>query len=554
MLANIDVSGKGFKGGKALNSRVLLVYCFTNNYYYPLGNISAAPKGESIYELNMDKILGKGKLASAGGGGLDHNSGGGGGANGGNGGFGGYQVAGCGSTPFDNRGIGGASLTYNNINNKIFLGGGGGAGHCNNPNGVNMDGGNGGGIIIIQTSFIKTNNFSINDTGDNAFQCIQIPGIECNDGNGGGGGGGTVLLKVNNYLDVTNLNIKGGKGADLVQWSPSTGADWMGPGGGGGGGVLWVSQTITPANIFLNKQGGLNGVIPLDNNNPYGTTAGTTGLSLLSLIIPNDIVPFTKNIDSVRIKNSSTSCFAFDFKGLGYTNTNPLTTWQWYFGDGGTASTQNTTHTYSNGGTFNVKLIITDINGCKDSILKPVTIIPVNASTTGDTSFCSNSSVSRMIFVTGGGSYSWTPTAYLNNPSSPNPVATVSTTTKFYVTVTNSFGCSAIDSVIITINPVPLVRTIIDTATCKGVPIILTTTGATIYRWTPGRSVSDSTIANPVFTDTISRMLYVNGTNSLGCTGKDTISVTVKPLPLVKTIADTTICNTQTVTLFTNGA
>ncbi|WP_276485395.1 PKD domain-containing protein [Paraflavitalea pollutisoli] len=42
--------------------------------------------------------------------------------------------------------------------------------------------------------------------------------------------------------------------------------------------------------------------------------------------------------------------------------------WRWDFGDGGTASGQSPTHRYSvNSGTFSVKLVVTDENGCKDS-------------------------------------------------------------------------------------------------------------------------------------------------------------------------------------------
>ncbi|MCY7408986.1 MAG: PKD domain-containing protein [Chitinophagales bacterium] len=38
------------------------------------------------------------------------------------------------------------------------------------------------------------------------------------------------------------------------------------------------------------------------------------------------------------------------------------TSWNWTFGDGGSATTQNTNHTYANGGTYNVCLIVS--NGC----------------------------------------------------------------------------------------------------------------------------------------------------------------------------------------------
>jgi gliding motility-associated-like protein len=46
-------------------------------------------------------------------------------------------------------------------------------------------------------------------------------------------------------------------------------------------------------------------------------------------------------------------------------------THQWYFGDGGTSTVQNPTHAYPLGDvTYNVKLVITDLVGCKDSIIK----------------------------------------------------------------------------------------------------------------------------------------------------------------------------------------
>ena len=97
---------------------------------------------------------------------------------------------------------------------------------------------------------------------------------------------------------------------------------------------------------------------------------GKDGINLFNLKIPVDTVLFKKNIDSVRIKDSIYNCNSYNFKGLSFTETSPVISWAWNFGDGGTASTQNTSHTYAAAGTFIVKLVVTDINGCKDSISK----------------------------------------------------------------------------------------------------------------------------------------------------------------------------------------
>src|SRR6185436_4641227 len=96
--------------------------------------------------ISTSKSFGKGALANGGGSGNSHNSGGGGGSNAAPGGFGSYNFEGSpcdGTVPFDNRGIGGKTLTYSNAANKIFLGGGGGAGHSNNPEAFQATGGNG---------------------------------------------------------------------------------------------------------------------------------------------------------------------------------------------------------------------------------------------------------------------------------------------------------------------------------------------------------------------------------------------------------------------------
>ncbi|MEI9912913.1 MAG: hypothetical protein WDO71_26700 [Bacteroidota bacterium] len=61
--ANIDVVGKGFRGGADITAGQLVTNCFTNGYYYPItsGNI-AAIKGESISTISNNIIRGKGAL------------------------------------------------------------------------------------------------------------------------------------------------------------------------------------------------------------------------------------------------------------------------------------------------------------------------------------------------------------------------------------------------------------------------------------------------------------------------------------------------------------
>ena len=553
ILGVIDVSSKGFRSGSVGNNLTNNSNCFAANYSYPDISPLGAEKGEGISTILNKK--GKGALSNGGGGGQDHNSGGAGGGNGGNGGTGGNQYENCLNNPFDNGGRPGKNLAYSNAQNKIFMGGGGGSGHANNTAGFEPMGGNGGGIVIINADCLDGHILSY---GDNGLSCISNTANDnCNEGMGGGGAGGTILLKFNTLINGIVAETTGGSGANVSYAAPTAPADLNkhGPGGGGSGGVVWISKPSLPSGAYAWVSGGSNGRNLWYGDDPWGATSGQNGLILTNLLLPVDTLPFTKNIDSVRIKDSSTSCLALNFTGFGYTNTNPIAGWNWYFGDGGTANTQNTSHTYATAGTYLVKLVVTDINGCKDSITRNVisNTISVNAGT--DSSFCGGPvSVQLNGTVGGSGNYSWTPAVYLNNSSVSNPVATVNTTTTFYLSVTNASGCSGQDSVTIHVNAAPVVQTLGDTAICKGAVLMLSTTsGLGSYHWSPGIYVNDSTIANPLFTDTVPRTLIVTGNNGT-CFSSDTINISVKPLPVVYAGADTAICNAQLIGLSATGA
>ena len=74
------------------------------------------------------------------------------------------------------------------------------------------------------------------------------------------------------------------------------------------------------------------------------------------------------------------------------TNTTTVQSYNWNFGDGtATSNLQNPVHTYSNSGTYNVTLTITDINGCGNSIVHPVTIGDSPVTAFSYTNSCSSS-------------------------------------------------------------------------------------------------------------------------------------------------------------------
>ncbi|MCW5907578.1 MAG: gliding motility-associated C-terminal domain-containing protein [Chitinophagales bacterium] len=64
------------------------------------------------------------------------------------------------------------------------------------------------------------------------------------------------------------------------------------------------------------------------------------------------------------------------FSDISTSNIGSVQSWAWTFGDGGTSTLQNPTHTYPSTGTYNVSLTITDNASCANTFTHPITINP----------------------------------------------------------------------------------------------------------------------------------------------------------------------------------
>lgn len=139
-------------------------------------------------------------------------------------------------------------------------------------------------------------------------------------------------------------------------------------------------------------------------------------------------------------------------------DTSGVSSWDWTFGDGGTAQNQSpVVHVFDNvptTGNRTVSLILRDENGCEFSPPAQTLFIggaPVEVlesfACAGDTIILSAGELRP------GSSYSWSPANVLINPNSANPRAVITSTTTFTVTVTSSLGCISEDSGTITVAP-----------------------------------------------------------------------------------------------------
>jgi|GEM_PF-302652 hypothetical protein len=304
---DISANGIGFAGGWLQDYPNGGYDCTplinVTNFFLPLmapggpQYTSAAPKGEGIAAYITGAEYARGKQANGGGGGNNHNAGGGGGANYGAGGLGGRRslepVYLChGGSP----GLGGLSLasfgySATTNENRVFMGGGGGAGHENN--GVGLPGGAGGGIIFITANTIVSAGRRIEADGARPFNPAHAadPYSAGGDGGGGGGAGGTIILNVNSVTGSIIASAAGARGSDAARTGTSD--DCPGSGGGGGGGVVWMKGAGSLANVTSFVNGGANGVGSPNSpntacrNTTAGATAGGNGAVLTGFILPD---------------------------------------------------------------------------------------------------------------------------------------------------------------------------------------------------------------------------------------------------------------------------
>ncbi|MFN8358392.1 MAG: PKD domain-containing protein [Candidatus Kapaibacterium sp.] len=214
----------------------------------------------------------------------------------------------------------------------------------------------------------------------------------------------------------------------------------------------------------------------------------------------------------------------------------------WKFENGlpGTSSDSIVSVTYSKAGTYKVILTVENDNGSASDTTYAIVYPNPTANAGTDKTICPNSSAQLGDKPEVGNTYSWLPTADLDNPSISNPNASPKTTTQYILTVTSEHGCIAYDTVLVTVGNI-VAKVSNDTTICSGSSIQLLASGGAKYIWTPSTGLSDTTIENPIATPTKTttyKVLISSGT----CEDSAFVTITVNPQPTAKAGQDKTLC------------
>jgi len=217
--------------------------------------------------------------------------------------------------------------------------------------------------------------------------------------------------------------------------------------------------------------------------------------------------------------------------------------WLWQFGNGDSSNKRNPDYIYTVSDTFAVAVTATNEFGCSDSlhgsvIVEPLPLPTVKAGT--DSTVCLGQSITLQ--PSGADSYVWTADPTLSCTACTNTIATPDSTQTYYVLGTNSFGCNAKGSVLITVKtPFTMSAAQSIDSICAGLSVQLAASGAQLYTWQPTTGLSNANIANPVASPSTTTTYTVIGSDNKRCFSDTAILVvTVLPNPTV-TIPDSNV-------------
>lgn len=217
----------------------------------------------------------------------------------------------------------------------------------------------------------------------------------------------------------------------------------------------------------------------------------------------------------------------------------PVISYAWDFGDGGTSSVASPVHHYASPGLYPVQLVTQTQQGCRDvfsvdSLIKVVASPDI--SVFGDSVVCQNDAVQyRGIFNradTSAVQWAWTfPNGNTSALQTPLPQTyTTASTFSLQAIVTNSSGCTDTAATDLLVNPLPVVTIASPQVTPLGTPVLLPATYTNTivnYSWAPATGLSCADCPQPLASPKFITRYTVTATDDNGCKNTGTVEVIV---------------------------
>lgn len=190
--------------------------------------------------------------------------------------------------------------------------------------------------------------------------------------------------------------------------------------------------------------------------------------------------------------------------------------------DKGSYTSSTAMHSFDSVNSYSAKLVVTSDMGCADSVTKSIyqgDSVKISINPAGPSSICNGDSIT-LTATSGIQSYLWSTGETTNS-------IVVKAAGKYKVLGTNSNGCSGQDSTVVNIIPTPVADAGSDESIGYGQYVVLNGSGDGSYLWTPATGINSTTIPNPVCRPTETTTYTLTVTNSFGCIGVDSVTITV---------------------------
>ena len=204
----------------------------------------------------------------------------------------------------------------------------------------------------------------------------------------------------------------------------------------GGTPILWewnfgdgspIDNTQNPSHIYLAP-----GIYPIQliTENAFGCS---DTFSTTVEVFPLPVADFTFNVVCLNTVTAFTD------------NSTSAVNWQWNFGDGTpVVGGTNPNHLYATAGSFNVQLVVTNVQGCTDTMIQNITVNPNPISDFTASTACHT--YPNLFTDSSNGAIIWTwnfgDATPLDNNQSPNHVYANPGTYSVSLLVENIFGCT----------------------------------------------------------------------------------------------------------------
>jgi gliding motility-associated-like protein len=285
------------------------------------------------------------------------------------------------------------------------------------------------------------------------------------------------------------------------------------------------------------------------------TAVASNGCAATSQVIITNIgnVSAHAGVDKIICQNSSTT--------IGASN-QAYYLYSWSPING--LSTPTASQTVANPTTTTTYILSVQAGGCNANDTVVVNVIPAPTAPANDTFLkCAISNVTIGSVAIGGNSYAWSPATNLSSSSIANPVCSVTTSTLYTETITNSLnGCAATRTTFVKIYSPLLAFAGLNQSVCFGNSIILGGSpivasggsGNYNFNWIPVSSLTNINTSHPTATPTITTTYHLTVTDQLGIgcgSATDSVVLTIVPLPHPTIAMPTEFCSYSTPTALT---